>query len=144
VIGLRGTSAKAWGGASLLWLAAIAGHRHLPSGLLAPLAETGRAGPIGAYALLGLLGAGTLARLLPDWPRPLWGSLTLVLGALLAALDELQQLVIPGQRAALEDWLTAVLGLALAVILARIARGRLASAWLGPTPAEGNSTARPD
>ncbi len=144
MIGLRETSGKVWGGASLLWLAAIAGHRHLPSWLLVPLAETGRMGPIGAYALLGILGAGALARLLPDWPRPLWGSLTLVLGALLAALDEIQQFVIPGHQAQLEDWLTAVLGLALAVIVARIARGRLASAWLGATPAEGDGPATPD
>lgn len=144
MIGLRETSAKAWGGATLLWLAVIAGHRHLPSGLLAPLADTGRVGPIGAYALLGILGTGALARLLPTWPRPLWGSLTLVLGALLAALDELQQFVIPGQQAALGDWLTAVLGLALAVILARIAWGRLAAAWLGFSPPEGEGTARTD
>lgn len=144
MIGLRETSAKTWGGVCLLWLAVIVGHRHLPAGLLALLAGTGRAGPIGAYALLGILGVGALARLLPDWPRPLLGSLTLILGAFLAGLDEFQQFAIPDQRATLEDWLTAVLGLALAVILARMARGRPALAWLGPFSPEGDGTARPD
>lgn len=144
MIGPRETSAKAWVSACLLWLGVIVGHRHLPAGLLALLTETGRAGPIGAYALLGILGVGALARLLPDWPRPLLGSLTLILGAFLAGLDELQQFVIPEQRVTLEDWLTAVLGLALAVILARMASGRPALAWLGPSSAEGDGTARPD
>ena len=125
--------ATPWVVGCLLWMGGMVLHSHLPGGLYAdtPLEGAHRPGIIGGYAVLGVLGVGGIARLLPKGPRPLWGSLTLIVGAMLGALNEFQQRLLSGGTGAMEDWLTGVLGLAIVVIIARAARGGLARVWLG-------------
>ncbi len=130
-------SAARWIAAWLLWMGVLALHSHVPgsfSGLTPWGIPIERLVPIAAYAVLGALGVGALARLLPDGPRPLWGSLALLIGGIFGALDEYQKAFIKGTRPAMADWLTALLGSAIAVIVARVAWGRLARAWLALDP----------
>jgi VanZ family protein len=122
-----------WVGLWLGWMAVIAISSHVPGAHLPPEPYEGvdKTLHVAIYAVWAVLGAGSLARLLPEWPRPLWGSSALLLGALFGAADEYHQSFVAGRQASMEDWLTNLLGLALAVIVARAARGRLAAAWLG-------------
>ena len=121
-----------WVSLWLGWMVLIAASSHLPGASLPgqPFAGADKAVHVALYAVLGVLGTGALARLRPDWPRPLWGSTALLVGALFGALDEYHQGFIAGRQASMEDWLTDLMGLALAVIVARAARGHLAAAWL--------------
>ena len=119
----------------LVWLVVIAAVNHLPTDWL-PIATangTDKALHIGAYFVFGILGTGALGRLWRAWPRPLVSSSALVVGALVAAADEGLQAYVPSRVPLMEDWLTDLLGLALAVIVARMASGRLARIWLGRT-----------
>ncbi|MEF8793979.1 VanZ family protein [Thiohalorhabdus sp.] len=121
-----------WAGLWVLWMVLIALTSHIPGELAprAPFEGADKVGHIAAYFVLGVLGAGAVARIRPDWPRPVVGSMALVVGALFGALDEFHQSFVPGRRMSMEDWLTDLLGLALAVIVARAARGALARSWL--------------
>ncbi|HKJ88849.1 MAG TPA: VanZ family protein [Gammaproteobacteria bacterium] len=138
-----GHRAAPWVWAWLFWAALIAILSQIPAGLLPaePLGSADRTLPIAVYFVLGILGVGAVARLRPDWPRPMWGSVGLLAGSLFAALDEYHQSFVAGRRMAMEDWVADLLGLAVAVIVARAARGRLARSWLGPgseqSPEEG-------
>lgn len=122
-----------WVGLWILWMALIAVSSHIPGEMMPrmPFEDADKAAHIAVYLVLGVLGVGAVARLRPDWPRPLVGSTALVVGAVFGALDELHQSYVPGRNMSMEDWLTNLLGLALAVIVARAARGALARAWLG-------------
>lgn len=121
-----------WVGLWLGWMVLIAATSHLSASSLpvSPFEGADKGVHVVLYAVLGVLGVGALARLRPDWPRPLWGSTALVVGALFGGADEYHQGFIAGRQASMEDWLTDLMGLALAVIVARAARGRLAAAWL--------------
>ncbi len=121
-----------WLVAWLAWIAAIAASSHFPSSAYppSPWAEADKVVHAGGYFVMGVLGVGALARLRPNWPRPLWGTATLLVGALFGALDEYHQSFIPGRSMALDDWATDLLGLAIAVILARLVQGRLARIWM--------------
>lgn len=129
------TRTGVWVGLWLGWMALIAVTSHFPGDSLpaVPFEGADKAVHVAIYAVLGVLGTGALARLLPQWPRPLWGSAALLVGAVFGALDEYHQGFIAGRQASMEDWLTDLLGLALAVIVARAARGRLAGTWMGST-----------
>ena len=122
-----------WTAAWLFWMALIAISSHFPGAAYPepPFAGADKAVHIGIYFVLGVLGVGALARIRPEWPRPMWGSTALVVGALFGALDEYHQSFVMGREQSMQDWLTDLLGLAVAVIIARAARGRLARGWLG-------------
>ncbi|HKJ72109.1 MAG TPA: VanZ family protein [Gammaproteobacteria bacterium] len=124
---------RLWAGLWLIWMALIALSSQLPGADLPafPFEGADKAVHILFYLVLGGLGVGAVARLRPDWPRPLVGSAALVAGALFGAADEYHQAFVAGRHTSMEDWLTDLLGLALAVIAARAARGGLARAWLG-------------
>jgi hypothetical protein len=114
------------------WMALIAISSHIPGeqvGAL-PFAGADKAVHIVVYFVLGVIGVAAVARLQPLWPRPLVGSAALVVGALFGAADEFHQSFVPGRQQSMEDWLTDLLGLAIAVIIARAARGTLARRWL--------------
>ena len=122
------------------WAVAIAAASHVPGDATPALPFEGadKAVHVAVYFVLGVLGVGAVARLRRDWPRPLVGSAALVVGALYGALDEYHQSFVAGRHMSMEDWLTDLLGLALAVIVARAARGGLARVWLaGETPGRG-------
>lgn len=121
-----------WVGAWLGWMALIALSSHIPGDQVGRLPFEGadKAVHIAVYFVLGVLGVGAVARLQRHWPRPLLGSAALVVGALFGAADEYHQSFVPGRQQSMEDWLTDLLGLALAVIIARAARGGLARRWL--------------
>lgn len=125
-----------WVGLWVLWMVLIALTSHVPGELLPQTRFEGadKVGHIAAYFVLGVLGVGAVARIRGDWPRPLVGSTALVVGALFGALDELHQSFVPGRHMSMDDWLTDLLGLALAVIAARAARGALARSWLVADP----------
>ncbi len=126
-----------WMAAWLGWMVLITVSSHFPGSAYPalPYAEADKVAHMGIYFVLGVLGVGAVARLRPDWPRPVWGSTALVVGALFGALDEYHQSFVAGRDRSMEDWLADLLGLAVAVIIARAARGRLAARWLGPGPA---------
>jgi VanZ family protein len=121
-----------WVGAWLGWMALIAISSHIPGDQVSqlPFGGADKAAHIAVYFILGVLGVGAVARLQRHWPRPLLGSAALVVGALFGAADEYHQSFVPGRQQSMEDWLTDLLGLALAVIIARAARGGLARRWL--------------
>mgnify|MGYP006304394383 CR=1 FL=1 len=128
-----------WGAAFVGWMALIALSSHLPGDVVGelPFANADKAAHIVFYFVLGVLGAGAIGRLRPYWPRPLLGSTALVVGALFGAADEYHQSFVPGRQPSMEDWLTDLLGLALAVIIARAVRGPMARRWLGRPGEEG-------
>ena len=128
-----------WGGAFVAWMAFIALSSHLPGDVVGqlPFAKADKVAHIVFYFVLGVIGAGAIARLQPHWPRPLLASSALVVGALFGAADEYHQSFVPGRQPSMEDWLTDLLGLALAVIIARAVRGPVARRWLGRAGAEG-------
>ena len=121
-----------WVSLWLLWAALLTIASHVPGELAPepPFEGADKAFHIGAYLVLGVIGVGAVARVRRDWPRPLVGSAALVVGALFGALDEYHQSFVAGRHMSMQDWLTDLLGLALAVILARAARGKLARGWL--------------
>jgi VanZ family protein len=127
----HGSRTGLWTGLWLLWMVLLSVASHVP-GDLTPQTFDGadKVFHIAVYFVLGVLGVGAVARLRADWPRPLVGSGALVVGALFGALDEYHQSFVVGRQMSMQDWLTDLLGLALAVILARAARGGLARAWL--------------
>lgn len=122
-----------WTALWLFWVAVVAMASLVPGDLAPWLSSEAaqKAGHIAAYFVLGVLGVGAVARIRRDWPRPVVGSTALIAGALVGGVAELLQSSVAGRRMTLEDWLTDLLGLALAVIAARAARGGLARAWLG-------------
>jgi len=121
-----------WAGLWVFWVVLISILSHVPGELTpaAPFEGADKAIHMVLYFVLGVLGVGAMARLRRDWPRPLVGSTALVVGALVGGLDEYHQSFVTGRHMSMEDWLTDLLGLALAVIVARAARGALARAWL--------------
>ncbi|MFB6261549.1 MAG: VanZ family protein [Thiohalorhabdaceae bacterium] len=121
-----------WAGLWVLWMVLIALTSHVPGEVAPSLPFEGadKVAHIVVYFVLGILGVGAVARLRLDWPRPLVGSTALLVGALFGALDEYHQSFVPGRDMSMDDWLTDLLGLALAVIVARAARGALARSWL--------------
>lgn len=127
-----GARTGAWVGLWLGWMVVIAASSHVPGASLPgdPFEGADKAVHGTVYAVLGVLGAGALARLRPQWPRPMWSSTALLVGAAFGAADEYHQGFVAGRQASMEDWLTDLLGLALAVIVARASRGRLAALWL--------------
>ncbi|SCX81135.1 VanZ family protein [Thiohalorhabdus denitrificans] len=125
--------AARWVSAWLVWAVVIGLSSHLPGETLPaqPFEGADKVLHIGAYLVLGVLGVGAVARLRPHWPRPVVGSVALVVGALFGALDEYHQSFVAGRDRSMEDWVADLLGLAVAVIVARAARGGLARAWFG-------------
>ena len=121
-----------WAALWVSWMVLISIASHVPGEVVpeAPFEGADKAAHIAAYFVLGVLGVGAVARLRADWPRPLVGSMALVVGALFGALDEFHQSFVAGRQMDMKDWLTDLLGLALAVIIARAARGGLARWWL--------------
>ncbi len=72
------------------------------------------------FYLLGVVLLGALARLRPDWVPALRRASTILVGAALAGIDG--QLHAPAMGVTrLELWMTALLGLALAALSARLA-----------------------
>ncbi|MFA9461137.1 VanZ family protein [Thiohalorhabdus sp. Cl-TMA] len=127
------TATVLWISAWLLWAALITISSHFPGTLLPvyPFQGADKALHTGVYFVLGVLGVGAAARMRPRWPRPTWGSMGLLAGALFGGLDEYHQSFVAGRRMSMEDWVADLLGLAIAVIVARAARGALARVWLG-------------
>ena len=126
------TRTALWAVLWVSWAVVLAIASHIPGEAVPapPFEGADKAVHVALYCVLGVLGVGAVARLRPDWPRPLVGSAALVAGALYGALDEYHQSFVAGRHMSMEDWLTDLLGLALAVIVARAARGGLARAWL--------------
>ncbi len=84
-----------------------------------------------AYLGFGIILLGAVARLHAGAGAVIWRPTMLVVGALFAALDIwlLQQW--SGIPMRLEDWMAALLGLAVAAILARLLPEHLLRLWLG-------------
>jgi hypothetical protein len=109
-------------------------------GLLVALRFTASEGPWGglwqplyglAYCLLGILLLALFARLLADRNVLVWRPLMLVSGAALAGLEQWLLDRFWSLPASAEIWMTALLGLVVAAILARLAPASIAHLWLG-------------
>lgn len=119
----------AWAMAALAWYGALAlAHR-------VALGATGGTGlPGWGYALgffvLGVLLLGAVARLWRKGSPALWRPLMLSVGSMAAAVEVALLPVAPGQHP-VDLWMTALLGLVAAALLARLLPDRLNRAWLG-------------
>jgi len=83
------------------------------------------------YCIFGVLLMGATARLLSAAGPVLWRPTMLVAGALLAALELWLVQRLDGDSMRLETWMAALLGLALAALVARFLPDSLLRRWFG-------------
>jgi hypothetical protein len=82
------------------------------------------------FYVFGAVLVGTIARLQPRLAPPLARALTVIVGAVLAGLEVHLHVAAEGVTR-LELWTTALLGVALAALTARLAPSSLRRPWMG-------------
>lgn len=86
----------------------------------------------GEYGLLGAILLGGISRLLPGSGPYVWRPLMIVIGAVLSGLEVfLRTQAFPQQAVRIDAWMTALIGLAVVAIVARVAPGRVRALWYG-------------
>lgn len=84
-----------------------------------------------AYFGFGILLLGTVARVFASAMPAIWRMVALVSGSLLAGLDLWLQYKLGGVTMRVETWMSALMGLAAAVLLVRLLPESLLYRWLG-------------
>ena len=96
----------------------------------------------GEYALWAATALGAIARFLPGLTPYGWRPVTIFLGAILAGL-EIFIGAGPGTKVRVDEWMTALIGIAVVTILARFLPAAGARFWFGQEVIRRGPIARP-
>jgi len=96
----------------------------------------------GEYALWAAAALGAIARFMPALTPYGWRPVTIFLGALLAGL-EIFIGTGPGTKVRVDEWMTALIGIAMVTILARFLPVTIARFWFGQEVIRRGPIARP-
>ena len=96
----------------------------------------------GEYALWAALTLGAIARFFPALTPYGWRPVTIFLGAILSGL-EIFIGAGPGTKVRVDEWMTALIGIAGVAILARVLPAAITRLWFGQEVVRRGPVARP-
>ena len=119
-----------------IYMAILVSNRYLP---VNPQMVWVRAGE---YALWAAITLGAIARFFPALTPYGWRPVTIFLGAILSGL-EIFIGAGPGTKVRVDEWMTALIGIAVVAILARVLPAAITRLWFGQEVVRRGPIARP-